>query len=340
MTPKHTSVARRRAPRPIDGAGRTALVTGIGGQDGSYLAEHLLGLGYRVVGVRRGEDVPERIRHLLERIELVEVDLLDEQRIADVLGAVRPHEIYNLAGHSFVPSSWDRPDLLGEVTGLAAPRLLEAIRATDPAIRFYQASSSEIFGNALETPQSETTPLNPRNPYGAAKAFAHFSTVNAREGMGLFAVSGILYNHESPRRGLKFVSRKVSDGAARISLGLATSLPMGNLDAQRDWGFAGDYVRAMWLMLQHDSPHDYVIASGVPRTVRDLCRIAFAHIGLDYERHVTLDPSLVRPPEAFRLIGDPSRARQELGWQAAVSFEQLIGMMVDADVARHRAANG
>ena len=320
--------------------GRTALITGIGGQDGSYLAEHLLGLGYRVVGVRRGDGVPERIRHLRDRVELVSIDLLDERRIAEALAEVRPVEVYNLAGHSFVPSSWERPDLLGEVTGLAAPRLLEAIRATDPAIRFYQASSSEIFGNALESPQSETTPLNPRNPYGAAKAFAHFSTMNAREGMGLFAVSGILYNHESPRRGLEFVSRKVSDGAARISLGLATSLSMGDLGAQRDWGFAGDYVRAMWLMLQRASPHDYVISSGVAHTVRDLCRTAFAHVGLDYERHVVVDPDLVRPPETFRLIGDPSRARQELGWEPAVTFEELIGMMVDADVERHRAAKG
>jgi GDPmannose 4,6-dehydratase len=319
---------------------RTAFITGIGGQDGSYLAEHLLGLGYRVVGVRRGDGVPERVSHLGDRVELVSVDLLDEARLAGVLADVGPQEVYNLAGHSFVPSSWDRPDLLGEVTGLAAPRLLEAIRATDPAIRFYQASSSEIFGNALETPQSETTPLNPRNPYGAAKAFAHFSTVNAREGMGLFAVSGILYNHESPRRGLEFVTRKVSDGAARISLGLSTSLSMGDLDAERDWGFAGDYVRAMWLMLQQDTPHDYVISSGVAHTVRDLCRIAFAHVGLDYEDHVSVDPSLVRPPEQFRLIGDPSRARDELGWQPAVSFEELIGMMVDADVERHRATQG
>ena len=319
---------------------RTALVTGIGGQDGSYLAEHLLERGYRVVGVRRGQGIPERIQHIRDRVELVSVDLLDGRRIADVLADVRPAEVYNLAGHSFVPSSWDRPDLLGEVTGLAAPRLLEAIRATDPSIRFYQASSSEIFGSALETPQSETTPLNPRNPYGAAKVFAHFSTVNAREGMGLFAVSGILYNHESPRRGLEFVTRKVSDGVARISMGLASSLPMGDLDAQRDWGFAGDYVRAMWLMLQQETPHDYVISSGVAHTVRDLCRIAFAHVGLDYERHVTPDPSLVRPPEASRLIGDPSRAREELGWEPAVSFEDLIGMMVDADIERHRAARG
>jgi GDPmannose 4,6-dehydratase len=319
---------------------RTALITGIGGQDGSYLAEHLLGLGYRVIGVRRGDGVPGRISHLGHRVELVSVDLLDEGQLADVLADVGPQEVYNLAGHSFVPSSWERPDLLGEVTGLAAPRLLEAIRATDPTIRFYQASSSEIFGNALETPQSETTPLNPRNPYGAAKAFAHFSTVNAREGMGLFAVSGILYNHESPRRGLEFVTRKVSDGAARISLGLASSLSMGDLDAQRDWGFAGDYVRAMWLMLQQDTPHDYVISSGLAHTVRDLCRIAFAHVGLDYEKHVTVDPNLVRPPEAFRLIGDPSRARNELGWQPAVSFEELIGMMVDADLQRHRSAQG
>ncbi|HYK94618.1 MAG TPA: GDP-mannose 4,6-dehydratase [Candidatus Dormibacteraeota bacterium] len=315
---------------------RTALITGIGGQDGSYLAEHLLGQGYRVVGVRRGTAVPERIRHLLDRIELVDVDLLDEADIAAVLGAVRPGEVYNLAGHSFVPTSWDRPDLLGEVTGLAAPRLLEAIRTTDPTIRFYQASSSEIFGNARETPQTETTPLNPRNPYGAAKAFGHFSTVNAREGMGLFAVCGILYNHESPRRGLEFVSRKVSDGVARISLGLADSLQMGSLDAVRDWGFAGDYVRAMCLMLQQETPRDYIISSGVAHTVLDLVRTAFAHVGLDYERYVVIDPNFVRPAETFRLVGDSTRARTELGWRQDVSFEQLIGMMVDADLERHR----
>jgi len=287
-----------------------------------------------VVGVRRGDGVPERVSHLGDRVELVSVDLLDEARLAGVLADVGPQEVYNLAGHSFVPSSWERPDLLGEVTGLAAPRLLEAIRATDPAIRFYQASSSEIFGNALETPQSETTPLNPRNPYGAAKAFAHFSTVNAREGMGLFAVSGILYNHESPRRGLEFVTRKVSDGAARISLGLSTSLSMGDLDAERDWGFAGDYVRAMWLMLQQPKPDDFVIATGVSHSVRDLIQIAFARAGLDWEKHVRVDPALLRPAEVEHLLGNPAKAKQELGWTPSVDFKQLVEMMVDADIAR------
>jgi len=321
----------------VPALGRTALITGIGGQDGSYLAEHLLDKGYRVVGVvRRGSAVPARIAHIRSRIELSDVDLLDEGRIADLLLAVRPQEVYNLAGHSFVPSSWERSDLMADVTGLAPARLLEAIRTTDPAIRFYQASTSEIFGNALESPQSETTPVNPRNPYGAAKAFAHFSTVNAREGLGLFAVSGILYNHESPRRGLEFVSRKVTDAAARISLGMADSLAMGNLDAQRDWGFAGDYIRAMWLMLQQDAPRDYVIASGTLHSVRDLCRVAFAHMGLDYERHVKIDPSLVRPAETVRLVGDPSRARRDLGWEPAMLFDHLIAMMVDADVERYR----
>jgi GDPmannose 4,6-dehydratase len=318
---------------------RTALITGIGGQDGSYLAEHLLGLGYRVVGVARGTGVPDRIRHLADRVEIITLDLLDEGRIAQSLRSVEPDEVYNLAGHSFVPSSWDRPDLLGEVTGLAAPRLLEAIRVVNPAIRFYQASSSEIFGNALESPQRETTPVNPRNPYGAAKAFAHFSVLNARAGMGLFAVSGILYNHESPRRGLEFVSRKITDGAARISLGLATTLAMGDLDAKRDWGFAGDYVRAMHLMLQQDTPRDYVIASGVAHTVRDFCRIAFAHVGIDYMRHVSVDPELVRAPDTAQLLGDPSLARTGLRWQPTVSFEALVEMMVDADLERYRGEN-
>jgi GDPmannose 4,6-dehydratase len=318
---------------------RTALITGIGGQDGSYLAEHLLGLGYRVVGVARGTGVPDRIRHLADRVEIITLDLLDEGRIAQSLRSVEPDEVYNLAGHSFVPSSWDRPDLLGEVTGLAAPRLLEAIRVVNPAIRFYQASSSEIFGNALESPQRETTPVNPRNPYGAAKAFAHFSVLNARAGMGLFAVSGILYNHESPRRGLEFVSRKITDGAARISLGLATTLAMGDLDAKRDWGFAGDYVRAMHLMLQQDTPRDYVIASGVAHTVRDFCRIAFAHVGIDYIRHVSVDPELVRAPDTAQLLGDPSLARTGLRWQPTVSFEALVEMMVDADLERYRGEN-
>jgi GDPmannose 4,6-dehydratase len=322
----------------VHGESRTALITGIGGQDGSYLAEQLLALGYRVVGITRGGTRLDRLTHMLARIELIEADLLEGRELVEVFRSARPTEVYNLAGHSFVPTSWDQPEIVRDATGLGASRLLEAIRVVDPAIRYYQASSSEIFGNALETPQNEATPLNPRNPYGSAKAFAHATTINARETWGLFAVSGILYNHESPRRGPEYVSRKVSDGVARIALGKATSLEMGSLEAERDWGFAGDYVRAMWLMLQAPEPRDYVIASGVPHSVRDLCRIAFARAGLDYERYVTVDPNIVRPPEHARLVGDASRARAELGWRSTVSFEQLIEMRVDADLERHRTA--
>ena len=312
---------------------QTALVTGIAGQDGSYLAELLLSKGYRVVGIRR-PDNPDvsRIAHLLDQVELREADLLHEGRLISLLEDVRPTEVYNLAGHSFVPTSWDQADLTGDATGLGAVRMLEAIRAADRSIRFYQASTSEIFGNARESPQSETTPPNPRNPYGAAKAFAHFSTINAREHHGLFAVSGILFNHESPRRGPEFLTRKVTMAAARIKAGLADSVTLGGLDAQRDWGFAGDYVRAMWQMLQAPAPADYVVASGVPHTVRDVCRVAFARVDLDYEEHVRVDPALVRPPEAVPLLGDPTRAHTDLGWQPTVSFEGLIEMMVDADV--------
>jgi GDPmannose 4,6-dehydratase len=312
-----------------------ALITGIAGQDGSYLAELLLDQGYRVVGVRRsGGSSVDRIAHLKDRLDLRDADLLDKRALVELLGAVGPGEVYNLAGHSFVPSSWRQPNLVGGVTGLGATCLIDAIRVVDPGIRFYQASSSEIFGNAREVPQSESTQLNPRNPYGEAKAFAHRATARAREDDGLYAVSGILFNHESPRRGLEFVTRKITDGAARIAIGLAETLPMGSLDAERDWGFAGDYVRAMWLMLQQDHPRDYVIASGVAHTVRDVCRIAFARVGLDYERHVTVDPALIRPPEEFRLLGDASKARNELGWRPSVSFEELIEMMVDADLSR------
>jgi GDPmannose 4,6-dehydratase len=312
----------------------TAVITGIAGQDGSYLSELLLERGYRVVGVARPGSSLDRVAHIRERLELVEVDLLDEAAIVTLLEASEPREVYNLAGHSFVPSSWDRADVMAEVTGLGASRLLEAIRRVDTTIRYYQASSSEIFGHAREVPQSERTPPNPRNPYGAAKAYAHFATVNARDGLGLYAVSGILFNHESPRRGLEFVSRKITHGAARIALGLADSLAMGSLDAERDWGFAGDYVRAMWLMLQQPEPSDFVVATGIPHAVRDICRIAFARVGLDHERHVTLDPALVRPPETMRLLGDPSKAHAELGWRPIVDFEALIEMMVDADLAR------
>jgi GDPmannose 4,6-dehydratase len=316
---------------------RTALITGVAGQDGSYLAELLLERGYQVVGIHRPATSLHRITHILERIDLRSIDLLDEAEIADLLESVRPHEVYNLAGHSFVPTSWNRPDLPGNVTGLAPSRLLAAIGRVAPAIRLYQASSSEIFGDAREEPQTERTPLNPRNPYGAAKAEAHLATIRARENQGLFAVSGILYNHESPRRGPEFISRKISDGVARIALGLSNTISIGSLEAQRDWGFAGDYVRAMWLMLQQDVPADYVIASGLPHTVRDMLQIAFAHAGLDYENHITVDPALVRPPEPVRLIGDSSKAHRELGWQPEVSFEQLLELMVDADLARLQA---
>ena len=314
-----------------------ALITGIAGQDGSYLAELLLEKGYRVVGVRRPGNLDlDRIAHIIDRLDLREADLLDEGHLVELLRDTRPAEVYNLAGHSFVPSSWDQPDLTGDATGLGAIRMLEAIRIVDPTVRFYQASSSEIFGNALEAPQSEATPPNPRNPYGAAKAFAHFSTVNAREHYGLFAVSGILFNHESPRRGAEFLTRKVTDGAARISLGLAHEISIGNLDAQRDWGYAGDYVRAMWQMLQQDEPRDYVIASGVLHSVRDVCEVAFGRVGLDYRDHVHVDPELARPAEAIPLVGDASKARLDLGWIPSVSFEALIVMMVDADIARRR----
>ena len=315
---------------------QTALITGITGQDGSYLAELLLSEGYRVVGMTRrsSTDSSERIGHLIDRIELLQGDLLDQASLVEALQKVRPHEVYNLAAQSFVPTSWNQPVLTGEFTGLGVTRMLEAIRQVGGEIRFYQASSSEMFGKVREVPQTEQTPFHPRSPYGVAKAYGHFLTVNYRESYGLHAVSGILFNHESPRRGLEFVTRKVTDGAARIALGLASELHMGNLDAERDWGFAGDYVRAMWMMLQKPEPTDYVVATGVAHSVRDLCRIAFAHVKLDYEDHVRVDPSLLRPAEIDHLLGDATRARQELGWMPSVSFEQLIAMMVDADLAR------
>jgi GDPmannose 4,6-dehydratase len=315
---------------------RTALISGITGQDGSYLAEFLLAKRYRVVGVTRRSSTAgdERIAHLEGRLELVQGDLLDQASLVAALRETRPDEVYNLAAQSFVPTSWNQPVLTGEFTALGVTRMLEAIRQVDPSIRFYQASSSEMFGMVRQTPQTEDTPFYPRSPYGVAKAYGHFITVNYRESYGLYAVSGILFNHESPRRGLEFVSRKVTDGAARIALGLATELPMGNLDAQRDWGFARDYVHAMWLMLQQDTASDYVIASGIPHSVRDLCQIAFARVGLDYRNHVTVDPKLLRPAEVEHLVGDASRARHELGWEPTVDFHQLIEMMVDADMER------
>ena len=323
---------RRRQPR------RTALVTGITGQDGSYLAELLLDKGYRVVGVvrRTSHDSYERIGHLLDRVEIVPADLLDQHSLTEVVRSTRPDEVYNLAAQSFVPTSWTQPVLTGEFTALGVTRLLEAVRLAHPRARFYQASSSEMFGKAVETPQRETTPFYPRSPYGVAKVYGHWITVNYRESYGLFAVSGILFNHESPRRGLEFVTRKVSHGAARIARGLAKELRLGNLEAQRDWGFAGDYVDAMWRMLQQPRPSDYVVGTGVTHTVRELCELAFAHAGLDWRRCVKVDPTLVRPAEVDVLQAEPSRARRELGWAPRVDFAGLVRMMVDADLERLR----
>ena len=316
----------------------TALITGITGQDGSYLAEFLLSKGYRVCGmVRRASTGSfERISGIVDQIELIQGDLLDQASLVEAVRHTRPSEVYNLAAQSFVPTSWNQPVLTAEFTALGPTRLLEAIRQVDPTIRFYQASSSEMFGKVRSVPQNEATPFYPRSPYGVAKTYAHHITVNYRESYGLFAVSGILFNHESPRRGLEFVTRKVTDGAARVALGMIDTLPLGSLEPHRDWGFAGDYVRAMWLMLQADTPDDYVVASGISHSVRDLCRIAFEHVGLDYEDHVTLDQALIRPAEVDHLIGDATRARTELGWRPEVDFPSLVAMMVDADLLNHR----
>lgn len=317
----------------------TALITGITGQDGSYLAELLLEKGYRVVGMTRRSSTTgaERIEHLLDRLELIQGDLLDQASLTAAIRETRPREVYNLAAQSFVPTSWNQPVLTGEFTALGVTRMLDAVRQVDPEIRFYQASSSEMFGKVQEVPQTELTPFHPRSPYGVAKAYGHFLTVNYRESYGLFAVSGILFNHESPRRGLEFVTRKITDGAARISLGLGERLPLGNLEAKRDWGFAGDYVDAMWRMLQQDEPTDYVVATGVAHSVRDVCEIAFDRVGLDYEQSVIADEGLFRPAEVDHLLGDASKARDELGWAPKVGFRELIEQMVDADVARHEA---
>jgi GDPmannose 4,6-dehydratase len=317
----------------------TALITGVTGQDGSYLAEFLLEKGYRVVGMTRRSSTAsgERIAHLAGRIELIQGDLLDQASLVSALVDSQPTEVYNLAAQSFVPTSWNQPVLTGEFTALGVTRMLEAIRQVDPRIRFYQASSSEMFGRVREVPQTELTPFHPRSPYGVAKAYGHFLTVNYRESYDLFAVSGILFNHESPRRGLEFVTRKVTDGVARIALGLATHLPLGNLDARRDWGFAGDYVRAMWLMLQQDAPSDYVVATGVDHSVRELLEVAFGHVGLDYRDHVTTDQALYRPAEVEHLRGDASKARDQLGWEPTVDFAGLVTLMVDADLERHRS---
>ena len=317
-----------------------AIITGVTGQDGSYLAELLLGKGYEVVGVVRRLSAPNhwRIEHLLDRIDLRPADLLDPLSLVRLIDDVRPHEIYNLAAMSFVPASWDQPMLTGEYNAQGVTRLLEAIRQVDTSIRFYQASSSEMFGKVRETPQSERTPFYPRSPYGVSKVFAHCITVNYRESYGLFAASGILFNHESPRRGLEFVTRKVSHGVARIKLGQASTLALGNLDARRDWGFAGDYVRAIWSMLQQDAPSDFVVATGVSRSVRDLVETAFSHAGLDWRDHVRTDAALLRPAEVEHLVGDASRARQLLEWEPSVDFHTLVRRMVDADLERLRAA--
>jgi len=314
----------------------TALITGITGQDGSYLAEFLLDKGYQVVGmVRRTSTVNfERIRHIQKRLTLVSGDLLDQASLIAVLQEHRPQEVYNLAAQSFVPTSWSQPVFTGEVAALGVTRLLDAIRQADPHIRFYQASSSEMFGRVQEIPQRESTPFYPRSPYGVAKVYGHWITVNYRESYGLFACSGILFNHESPRRGLEFVTRKVTDGVARIKLGLEREVRLGNLDARRDWGYAGDYVRAMWLMLQQDKPDDYVIGTGQTHSVRELCQAAFGHMGLDYADYVKVDPRFIRPADVDLLISDPAKARRALGWAPAVSFEELVAAMVDADLAR------
>jgi GDPmannose 4,6-dehydratase len=314
---------------------RRALITGITGQDGSYLAEFLLEKGYHVVGMvrRASTESFERIVHLRDRIEIREGDLLDQLSLITLLHQVDPQEVYNLAAMSFVPTSWEQPILTSEVTALGATRLLEAIRVVDRSIRFYQASSSEMFGKVRETPQSELTPFYPRSPYGVAKTYAHYITVNYRESYGIFACAGILFNHESPRRGKQFVTRKVTDGVARIKAGRLMELRLGNLDAKRDWGFAGDYVQAMWLMLQQPKADDYVVASGETHSVRELCQIAFSRAGLDWEKHVVVDPAYVRPAEVDLLIGDAAKAARILGWAPKHSFRQLIEMMVDADLA-------
>jgi len=314
----------------------TALITGITGQDGSYLAEFLLSKGYRVCGlVRRSSTVNfERLYHLQDKIELLPGDLLDQNSLISAIQQCEPKEVYNLASQSFVPTSWNQPTLTGEFTALGVTRMLEAIRLVNPGIRFYQASSSEMFGMVRESPQNENTAFYPRSPYGVAKLYGHWITVNYRESYGLFTCSGILFNHESPRRGLEFVTRKASYGAARIKLGQQKKLKMGNLDAERDWGFAGDYVEAMWQMLQQDKPKDYVVASGVAHSVRQLLEVAFGHLGMDYRDYVETDAALLRPAEVYHLLGDSSKARQELGWKPRVSFDGLVKMMVDEDLAR------
>jgi GDPmannose 4,6-dehydratase len=315
-----------------------ALITGVTGQDGSYLAELLLDKGYEVVGVvrRTSHHSYERVEHLLDRIEVVAADLLDQHSLTVVLQETRPDEVYNLAAQSYVPTSWTQPVLTGEFTALGVTRILEAIRLVHPAARFYQASSSEMFGKVRETPQRESTPFYPRSPYGVAKVYGHWITVNYRESYDVYAVSGILFNHESPRRGIEFVTRKVTDGVARIKLGLARELRLGNLDARRDWGFAGDYVEAMWRMLQQPTAQDYVVGTGETHSVQELVELAFSHVGLDWREHVVSDPKYYRPAEVDLLQADPQKARRELGWKPQVGFPELVSMMVDADLERLR----
>ncbi len=315
---------------------KVALITGITGQDGSYLAEFLLEKGYKVYGMVRRSSVEkfERIEHLIGKVELVQGDLLDQFSLISILKETKPDEVYNLAAQSFVPTSWAQPVLTSEFTAVGVTKLLEAIRLVDRSIKFYQASSSEMYGKVRETPQGELTPFYPRSPYGVAKVYGHYITVNYRESYGLFAVSGILFNHESPRRGLEFVTRKVTHGVAKIKLGLAQDLRLGNLDAKRDWGFAGDYVRAMWLMLQQPKPEDYVISTGETHSVQELVEIAFGHVDLDWQKYVVLDKAFIRPAEVDLLLGDSSKAQKELGWKPSVSFSEMIKMMVDADIQR------
>jgi GDPmannose 4,6-dehydratase len=313
---------------------KTALITGVTGQDGSYLAEFLLGMGYRVVAmVRRTSTINfDRIKHIQDKIELVQGDLLDQSSLMEIIREHQPDEIYNLAAQSFVPTSFTQPVLTGEFTALGVTRMLEAIRHVKPDARFYQASSSEMFGKVVEVPQRETTPFHPRSPYGVAKVYGHWITINYRESYNLFACSGILFNHESPRRGLEFVTHKVTYAAARIKKGLQQELRLGNLDARRDWGFAGDYVRGMWMMLQHDKPDDYVLATGETHSVKELCQVAFDRVGLNWEKHVVVDPKFYRPAEVDLLIGDPAKAGRILGWEPKVTFRGLVEMMVDADM--------
>ena len=317
---------------------KKAVITGITGQDGSYLAELLLSKGYQVTGMvrRASTETFDRIAHFKDQIALRQADLLDQFSLVKLLDEIQPDEIYNLAAMSFVPTSWSQPVLTGEFTALGVTKVLEAMRMVCPKARFYQASSSEMFGKVIETPQTETTPFYPRSPYGVAKAYGHFITVNYRESYNLFALSGILFNHESPRRGKEFVTRKITDAVARIKLGNQKELRMGNLDAKRDWGFAGDYVRAMWLMLQQDVADDFVVATGETHSVREFLQIAFSHVGLNYEDYVVIDPEFIRPAEVELLLGNPAKAKAQLGWKPAVSFPQLVTMMVDADMDRQR----